>query len=69
MVSGILDVSEEFYIPTTFSYTHHITFTAKKEQDALRVLLVKSNTKIALVEDDSSHNLILQSKPVENGDA
>ena len=52
-ISGELDMNEEYYIPTQFSYTHHIGFTAKKSRDALRVLLVKTNSKMALFEKKS----------------
>ena len=61
-------MSERFYIPTSYAYSHHISFVAKKGQDALRVLLVTSNAKMALFESKSL-GLVAQSKSVEDGDA
>jgi hypothetical protein len=57
-VHGALCLSDLYYVPTLFGYSHEIKFTAGKDNDALRVLLVKSNTKIVLLET-ISRNLVI----------
>lgn len=67
-ISGSIDTSDSYYIPTMFQYSHETTFTVSKDEDALRVLLVKSNAKVVLLETKSMA-LVAQSKSVEDGDA
>mmetsp|Transcript_21057 Transcript_21057/g.32606 ORF Transcript_21057/g.32606 Transcript_21057/m.32606 type:complete len:287 (+) Transcript_21057:781-1641(+) len=47
---GRVDLSDHFFVPTASFHTHHIRFTAKPGQDALQVLLAKSNSKVAVYE-------------------
>jgi len=67
-ISGTVDMSDSYYIPTMFQYSHEIKFTVTKDEDAIRVLLVKSNAKLVLLETESMA-LVVQSKSVEVGDA
>jgi hypothetical protein len=64
----MLDMSDSYYIPTMFQYSHEMNFTVTRNEDALRILLVKSNAKIVLLETHS-RALVMQSKAVEDGDA
>lgn len=68
MQFGSLDLSETYYVPVSNFYSRQMSFTVKKGQDALRVLLARSNAKIALIRD-SDKKLIEQSKPIEAGKA
>lgn len=66
---GSLDLSETFFAPVTSFYSHEILFKAREGQDALRVLLARSNAKIALLEGSGDRKLVAQSRPVEGGRA
>jgi len=63
-VAGSVDISEAFYIPMQSYHAHEISFTAREGQDALRILLAKANSKIAVYEK-SGRALAAQSRPVE----
>ena len=63
-ITGAVDISEAFYIPAQSYSSHKISFTARKGQDALRVLLTKANSKIAIYQE-SDKSLVAQSRPVE----
>lgn len=65
-ITGTLDFSEQFYIPTRSYYTHSMNFTARSGQDALRVFLARSNSKIALYET-STRKMVGQSSSTEAG--
>jgi hypothetical protein len=63
-----IDFSESFFLPT-FSYTsHHITFTARKNQNAMRIVLAKSNCKVSILSDDS-RQVVAESRPIDDGKA
>jgi hypothetical protein len=49
-ITGSVDISEAFYIQGQSYVSHKISFTARTGQDALRILLAKANSKIALYE-------------------
>ena len=66
--AGPLDLSETFYAPTASFFSHEMSFTARQGEDAVRVLLAKANSKIALL-DGSGRSLVAQSRPVESGRA
>ena len=62
--AGSVDISEAFYIPMQSYHAHEISFTPGPGQDALRILLAKANSKIAVYEK-SDRSLAAQSRPVE----
>ena len=65
---GVVDLSEAFFIGTQSYHSHEISFTPRKGQDALRVLVAKANSKIAVYEQHSKR-VVAQSRPVEAGKA
>jgi hypothetical protein len=67
-MAGSVDISETFYLPNEMYDSHKISFTVRKGQDALRVLLAKSNSKIAIYRE-SDKRLEAQSRPVEEAKA
>ena len=54
-VLGTVDVSENFFIETQSFHSHEISFIPRKGQDAIRVLLGKANSKIAIFEHSNKH--------------
>jgi hypothetical protein len=52
-ITGSVDISETFYLPSFAFGSHKILFTVSKGQDALRVLLAKSNSKIAIYQESN----------------
>ena len=63
-----IDISEQYFLPT-FSYTsHQIMYTARKDQNGLRIVLARSNSKVSLLEDDS-RKLVAESRPIDEGQA
>jgi len=52
-ITGSVDISETFYLPSYAFESHKILFTVRKGQDALRVLLAKSNSKIAIYQESN----------------
>lgn len=67
-ITGSVDISETFYLPSETYTSHKISFTVRKGQDALRILLAKSNSKIAVYKE-SDKQLVVQSRPVEEAKA
>lgn len=67
-ITGAVDISETFYLPSYAFESHTMLFTVRKGQDALRVLLAKSNSKIAIYQE-SNKKLVGQSRPVEEAKA
>lgn len=67
-ITGSVDISETFYLPSYAFESHKILFTVRKGQDALRVLLAKSNSKIAIYQE-SNKKLVGQSRPIEEAKA
>jgi hypothetical protein len=63
---GSVDLSEAFYIGTNSYHSHEMSFTPIKGHTALRIIIAKSNSKIALLEQ-SGRKLVAQSRPVEAG--
>jgi len=64
-IAGAIDITETFYITTKAYLSHEMSFTPREGQDALRVLLIKSNSKIAVFEE-SGRRLVAQSRPLDN---
>ena len=67
-LAGAVDLSEAYYSPTLNFHSHEIAFTAKRGQDALRVLVASSHAKLALYEH-SDRSLVAQSRPVDGARA
>jgi hypothetical protein len=67
-ITGSVDISETFYLPSYAFTSQKILFTVRKGQDSLRVLLAKSNSKIAIYKE-SDKKLVAQSRPVEEAKA
>lgn len=68
MQFGGLDLNEIYYVPASNFYSREIEFTVRKGQDALRVLLARSNAHVALLRG-SDRRQIATSKPIELGSA
>lgn len=68
MQFGNVDLSETYFVPASNFFSRSISFTVRRGQDALRVLLARSNAKIALIRE-SDKKVIDLSKPIEGGKA
>jgi hypothetical protein len=68
MQFGSLDLSETFYTLASGYFSHEMSLTARAGQDALRVLLVRANSKMALLEA-SNREIVAQSRPTDSGRA
>lgn len=65
-VSSQIDMSESFFLPTHAFESHEIRFTPREGQEALRVLVTRANSKVAIY-TQSDRQLVAQSRPVESG--
>ena len=68
MKFGHVDNSDTYYLPVSSMVSRDVNFRPVKGQEAIRVLLARSNAKVALLKANGL-KLVAESRPIDGGRA
>jgi hypothetical protein len=57
-VEGQIDFSQSYFLPTNGFENHQMHFTLQNDMTAIRIMVARANSKIALIKQDTKEMII-----------